>query len=391
MRRPFLILEEGILKRSLFRIDGSMTIGRSPLNPIHINDPGVSRVHARISDDGINCIIEDLRSTNGTFVDGKKISRVRLKNGSKIRLGNSTLRYIEDEESPNISSLLETQEINDISRGAQYRNFEIRPRSKRLENAINKIPIFRGIKEEERKELVFLANLHIYRKGEIIIKEGDPGRTLYLVLDGQVKVFTHDYEGNRIFLSTYGPDEFFGEIGLLTGAPRTASVMATEESLLAELPFSRMKELLERYPDIRKVFEEYLERHLKDTQEKREMAGAKNRRLEPRMNAELPVKFTVLSNTGETRPSGEIFRALSTNISLTGIRLKVEGERIENFPVEGELRMEIKLSGLPHRISATGRIKNRTYDENTGDIMLGIQFVKVSRAGITRLREFIYG
>lgn len=390
MRRAFLVLDDGLLERGIFRIEGSMTIGRSPSNPIHLNDPGASWVHARIYDDGMECIIEDLKSTNGTFLNGRKISKAKLHKGSTIRIGNSIFRYMEDEEDAP-DHFTETQEIGEPSGGKEPKNIYLRPRSRRLEEAIDKIPIFKEITPSERKELALLANLHIYQRGEIIIREGDPGRSLYLVLDGRVRVFTYDYVGNRIFLFTFGPDQFFGEIGLITGAPRSASVMAAEESLLAEIPFKRMRDLLYKYPNIRRALEECSKARIQDTSEKKAKSGAMERRLQPRLNAELPVKFVILSEEGEAGATGKVFRAVSLDISISGIRLQVEEEKIESFPLDGQLKMEIKLSGLSDRIRARGKIKNRRYDEDNGFVVLGIQFIRISAAGIARLREFIYG
>ena len=73
-----------------------MIIGRTPAAGIMINDSKVSRNHALISKSGQSFIINDLRSENGTFVDGSKINTVELINGSNIKIGDSVLIFIKE-------------------------------------------------------------------------------------------------------------------------------------------------------------------------------------------------------------------------------------------------------------------------------------------------------
>ena len=67
----------------------SLTVGRSPDNDIVIDDPTVSRTHARITLDGGHFTVEDLNSTSGTQVDGRKAERFAVMPGSVMRVGNS--------------------------------------------------------------------------------------------------------------------------------------------------------------------------------------------------------------------------------------------------------------------------------------------------------------
>jgi hypothetical protein len=69
------------------------TIGRSEQSDIALADPGVSRNHARIIREGDDFIVEDLRSTNGTEVNGQPIRRRRLAAGDVVKLANSTLQF----------------------------------------------------------------------------------------------------------------------------------------------------------------------------------------------------------------------------------------------------------------------------------------------------------
>jgi Protein of unknown function (DUF3662)/FHA domain len=70
-----------------------LSIGRSDQSDIALSDPGVSRNHARILREGDDFIVEDLRSTNGTDVNGQPVRRRRLADGDVIKLASSTLQF----------------------------------------------------------------------------------------------------------------------------------------------------------------------------------------------------------------------------------------------------------------------------------------------------------
>ena len=70
-----------------------LTIGRAEQSDIPLADPGVSRNHARVVREGDDFIVEDLRSTNGTQVNGQPIRRRRLANGDLLKLASSTLQF----------------------------------------------------------------------------------------------------------------------------------------------------------------------------------------------------------------------------------------------------------------------------------------------------------
>jgi pSer/pThr/pTyr-binding forkhead associated (FHA) protein len=103
----------------------SITIGRKPDNDIHIDNLAVSGVHAKILTILNDSFIEDLGSTNGTIIDGKKITKHALKNGETVVIGKHELKYVsgsaEDSENefeqtmiirPDTEGMPETQEAD---------------------------------------------------------------------------------------------------------------------------------------------------------------------------------------------------------------------------------------------------------------------------------------
>ena len=79
---------------------GPWSVGRSQENDIVVNDPNVSRKHARISRADNGFVVEDLGSTNGTLLDGAPIDRERIEGGDELTFGQTTARFIRRIDSP---------------------------------------------------------------------------------------------------------------------------------------------------------------------------------------------------------------------------------------------------------------------------------------------------
>jgi hypothetical protein len=88
-----VLIQGGQPIRSWPLATAELTIGRAEQSDIPLADPGVSRSHARVVREGDDFIVEDLRSTNGTEVNGQPIRRRRLANGDMLKLANSTLQF----------------------------------------------------------------------------------------------------------------------------------------------------------------------------------------------------------------------------------------------------------------------------------------------------------
>lgn len=90
--RAYLMVLAGSNVGEMYKLDKPLILGRGQVADIRVSDEGISRQHARVrpSDDGVE--VEDLESTNGTFVNGARISgRAFLKDGDKIQLGSTTI------------------------------------------------------------------------------------------------------------------------------------------------------------------------------------------------------------------------------------------------------------------------------------------------------------
>jgi uncharacterized membrane protein len=82
----------------------------------------------------------------------------------------------------------------------------------------------------------------------LLFSIGDPGDSLYVIRSGEVEVFVKDDTGQRIVLETAGPHHFFGEMSLLDGGPRTASVIVTQDLEAIRVDRNDLDQLLRRHP-----------------------------------------------------------------------------------------------------------------------------------------------
>ncbi|MCZ7646669.1 MAG: FHA domain-containing protein [Planctomycetota bacterium] len=90
-----LVVNEDGKSRELL-LSGEVTLGRHPENSVVLNDPAVSRKHARIAPLGGVFIIDDLGSAKGTLVNGEKFTRRALRNGDKISIGKVEIDFVEE-------------------------------------------------------------------------------------------------------------------------------------------------------------------------------------------------------------------------------------------------------------------------------------------------------
>jgi CRP/FNR family cyclic AMP-dependent transcriptional regulator len=100
---------------------------------------------------------------------------------------------------------------------------------------------------DELRALTVQGVVKRFPKNAVIVSEGDETDSLYIVLEGRVKVFVSDEEGREVVLGTQGPEEYFGEM-VLDGGPRSASIMTLEPSQLAIIPKNKFREFLQSNP-----------------------------------------------------------------------------------------------------------------------------------------------
>ena len=113
---------------------------------------------------------------------------------------------------------------------------------------------------EELRAITARAVTRAFPKNAIILNEGDRADSLYLIIEGRVKVFVANAEGREVVLSTQGPGEYFGEM-ILDEGPRSASVITLEPSRFLIVPKSDFKQfLLDNPPFAVRLIEDLIHR-----------------------------------------------------------------------------------------------------------------------------------
>jgi signal transduction histidine kinase len=112
---------------------------------------------------------------------------------------------------------------------------------------LRRVPLFTDLSEEDLAQLYRMAEIASHDAGELVLREGAPGDSLYVVLEGELEV-TKRQGGQDVVLTVYEAGQFFGEMSLLEQAPRSASVRALRESRLLVISQAAFETLLSRSP-----------------------------------------------------------------------------------------------------------------------------------------------
>ena len=100
---------------------------------------------------------------------------------------------------------------------------------------LRNVPLFSVLPENQLALLTGVVSRKSFPRSTTIIAAGDVTESLFVVISGRLKVMISDDEGREVILAILGPNEFFGEMGLIDDAPRSASVVALEACELLSL------------------------------------------------------------------------------------------------------------------------------------------------------------
>lgn len=115
---------------------------------------------------------------------------------------------------------------------------------------LRNIPLFRHLKEQQIKDIATRCRHKLFKKGEVVFYKTDQGTDLYIVLSGRLKAILTDQGGGEIVLAIFDKGAFFGELSLLDGRGRSATISADMDSELAVLSKTDFLELVSRDPRI---------------------------------------------------------------------------------------------------------------------------------------------
>ncbi len=222
-----LVFVNGAEQRRVSLDHVPFTIGRKADRDLVITDARVSRDHAEIKADGADFVLVDVGSSSGTFVNGEKVQRQKLKYNDRVEFG---------------------------AKGGPY--FVFNPTSaERLDllkglSAIARISIFSKLNQPDVEELTKIISAKKYGPAAAVFFQGDPSDSLYMLLTGSVKVTQASEDGREKILDILGPGEIFGEFAMLDGHPRSATVTTCEPTELATISHRDFRNFVASRPEI---------------------------------------------------------------------------------------------------------------------------------------------
>jgi branched-chain amino acid transport system substrate-binding protein len=137
---------------------------------------------------------------------------------------------------------------------------EFNPYNETIKNKVllQKVPIFMSMSNEELELISKNCSRVRFNNGDVIIKQNDPGDSLFIIADGVVSVQVEQSSGERQTVSKLGVGDFFGEMSLMTGEPRTADVIAESPTVALDVQKSVIKEIFIKNPKVSDMISDVL-------------------------------------------------------------------------------------------------------------------------------------
>lgn len=118
---------------------------------------------------------------------------------------------------------------------------------------------FGAFPREALEKLLSSTCVYTFQPGVVLVREGEDGRSMFLIEGGTVQVLTTDSTGATIPLARLGPGEFFGEVSVLTGRPRTATVVAETTVTVIEISKDDLDQITATHPEVRSLVQKFYE------------------------------------------------------------------------------------------------------------------------------------
>lgn len=117
--------------------------------------------------------------------------------------------------------------------------------------------LFAEFPAEALEELLASTSVRSFGGGDTVCREGEPGESMFLLVEGAVEVVTSDASGEPLVLAVLSTGDFFGEVALVTGRPRTATVRSQGTSVTLEITRQQVEAMAARHPGVRETLERF--------------------------------------------------------------------------------------------------------------------------------------
>ncbi len=115
---------------------------------------------------------------------------------------------------------------------------------------IRSAKIFKGLSDEAVDRLGAAAAIKYLKRHATVFYDGDKSQSVFIIMSGRMHVLNSEADGKEFIISQMGPGELFGEMGLIDGSLRSATVVAAEPSTLVEISSQAFLACLEQNPDV---------------------------------------------------------------------------------------------------------------------------------------------
>jgi CRP-like cAMP-binding protein len=119
-----------------------------------------------------------------------------------------------------------------------------------LYEVLSKVPVFQDLSRREFERVREVLHPRTYSAEETIVRAGDPGVGMYIILSGEVAVLQEEADGAAVEVATFGEGDFFGDQVLLDESPRTASAVARQSTRVVGLYRPELLQLIKSQPRI---------------------------------------------------------------------------------------------------------------------------------------------
>lgn len=118
-------------------------------------------------------------------------------------------------------------------------------------------PLFDGFSPDELVAVMRALELVSFEAGDVVVAEGAPGDSMFILTSGRVKAYVKTPKGKSIKVQEFEEGDFFGEIAVLTGKPRTATLTAAVDCECLELTRANLDEITKTHPGVREVLKKF--------------------------------------------------------------------------------------------------------------------------------------
>lgn len=174
----------------------------------------------------------------------------------------------------------------------------MQPHSPRLD--FRTLTLFAGLNDQALAALARIARYYTLRAGETLFSQGDQARSMYVVVEGGVRLVEHTTEGKDVNLKIYGPDDVFGLLAISGEFPHYAEIVAVQDSELVGFAGEAMRRVMLEYSSIALQIIDVLVTHVHQAHSRvRQMAVEKTERRLARALLHFCQKFGQVDGDGQ--------------------------------------------------------------------------------------------